>query len=70
MRELERRYTSRRAKVAHLFDPIEHAGLVSVALCGLWAWHEHLWRGTGSQDEYERAASLPTCKNCARRVAS
>jgi hypothetical protein len=49
-------------KLAHLSPP--------------WAWREVLcrpdgsrqpqaWLGTGSQDEYDRAASLPLCGRCA-----
>lgn len=26
------------------------------------------WRGTGNQDEYERAAVLPRCKDCVRML--
>ena len=32
-------------------------------LCGLGGYQ---WFGTGSQDEYERLASLPTCLSCVR----
>jgi len=37
----------------------------TVTLCGLW-YPEGLW-GTGSQEEYEKADSLWTCKPCARK---
>lgn len=66
---LERRYTGPRGKVAHLLPPRALAdGYVASALCGLWAWHHSAWRGTGSQDEYDRAESLPTCKTCERKA--
>jgi len=67
-RELERRYT-RYGRVAHLLDPLEYSERTGTAavLCGLWEWYVHSWLGTGSQAEYERAASLPVCKNCQAR---
>jgi hypothetical protein len=34
-----------------------------VADCGLSA-NESYWRGTGSQDEYERLAAMPRCTRC------
>ena len=47
-------------KVAHLVDswPVN-----AVSLCRVWA---EFW-GTGSQEEYEKAASLPLCKRCLAR---
>jgi hypothetical protein len=53
----------RRGGVAHLRD--EQAGLI---LCPAWrytegGWEES-WLGTGSQDEYEKAASLRLCLRC------
>lgn len=38
----------------------------SMAECGASALHSSDWRGTGTQDEYERAASLRECKKCLR----
>jgi hypothetical protein len=35
------------------------------ALCGLGAGDDY-WRGTGSQDEYEKATVLRTCSRCER----
>lgn len=32
--------------------------------CGLWQPGPHIWRGTGTQEEYETADELPECKNC------
>jgi hypothetical protein len=46
-------------KVAHFTDQ------GTVTYCRLWV-PEGLW-GTGSQEEYERAASLPICKKCQRK---
>lgn len=37
------------------------------ALCGRSAWPAY-WHGTGSQDEYEKAADLPLCTACAARA--
>lgn len=61
----ERRY--RHGTVAHIVRPnvLDHAVLVS--LCGIAA-REHWWYGTGSQGEYERAASLPLCKRCRSKL--
>jgi len=67
--DYERRYAPT-GKVAHLLRPHYYGDHVSTVLCGLWAWHASWWRGTGSQDEYERAAALPVCKNCERKAAS
>ncbi|MFF8831312.1 hypothetical protein [Streptomyces sp. NPDC015131] len=39
-------------------------GAGSEALCGRTAWPGY-WYGTGSQDEEEKAASLPLCVACA-----
>lgn len=36
------------------------------AVCGVGPWWFDNWRGTGSQDEYERVAQLPVCKRCAK----
>src|SRR5690349_24227171 len=38
------------------------------ALCGRSPlWPNHLWLGTGSQDEHEKAADLPLCSFCASK---
>jgi hypothetical protein len=34
------------------------------SLCGVVVWPSEGWLGTGSQREYEHAASLPLCKRC------
>jgi hypothetical protein len=35
--------------------------------CGLWPG-SGAWRGTGSGREIDRAAALPRCRNCMRRI--
>lgn len=63
----ERRYFPA-GKVTHLLGAHDWSGAqVPHALCGLWAWKVY-WRGTGSQDEYDRAAALPICKSCLRKT--
>lgn len=42
-------------------------GLDVVAACGIGAWPSD-WLGTGSQTEYEQAATLPRCRRCIRRT--
>lgn len=62
MMTLERRY-SPNGRTAHLIDEADVGKPMQQTLCGRIesdAW----WYGTGSQDEYDRAASLPTCKRC------
>lgn len=68
----ERRYTSPTASVAHLLSPFELSKFdhTPTALCGKWAWNASDWFGSGTQDEHDRAASLPTCKNCQKQVTS
>ena len=56
--DTSRVYTPR-GKAAHLTTQ------GTVTLCGLW-YPEGFW-GTGSQEEYEKADSLPTCKPCSRK---
>jgi hypothetical protein len=65
--ECTRVYT-RRGRVAHLRPPFGHQ-IGSGVLCPvLPAWPDE-FLGTGSQREYERAASLPLCFDCAVRAA-
>lgn len=52
-------------KVAHALSTF--TGTRFVAECGAGAWRT--WYGTGSQDEYEQAASLPKCARCVKLVA-
>jgi hypothetical protein len=37
-----------------------------VARCGVSVINSSEWFGTGSQEEYDKAASLPKCKKCLR----
>jgi hypothetical protein len=64
--ELDRMYL-RRGRVAHLMTTWTSGR--STALCGAsptWPERDEAWRGTGSQDEYDRARELPTCLHCER----
>lgn len=54
----ERVYLPKR-KVAHLTDQ------GTISYCRIWS-PGGFW-GTGSQEEYERAESLPLCKTCAKK---
>lgn len=56
----EWRYTSR-GRVVHA---IRRSSEV-IGRCGMGpGWLSSEWLGTGSQDEYDRAAELPKCKRC------
>jgi hypothetical protein len=47
------------------------SSLDRIALCGRgvgWRDGAEEWRGTGTQDEYERAARLPRCLRCVRTI--
>jgi hypothetical protein len=64
----ERRYTGKQGKVAHLVDESYLTRIMDgwlVVLCGLGG---DMWKGTGSQDEYERAEALPLCRNCLSHI--
>lgn len=52
--------------VAHAHSTF--TGTRFVAECGAGAWA--FWYGTGSQDEYEKAAALPKCKRCLPKVGA
>ena len=68
-KDLIRRYTPG-GKSAHLiFEPEwDHVpGGPVTALCGCWGQQTY-WRGSGTQDEYDIAAELPTCRRCASYV--
>jgi hypothetical protein len=54
----ERRYTSPTAKCK-----VSHLTRGMYSLCGLTAEY-----GTGTQQEYERAADMPICRRCASKV--
>ncbi len=57
----ERRYLPG-GRVAHAVNP-NHGQ----AVCGTTADRDD-WRGTGTQDEYERVAALPRCRACLRKM--
>ena len=52
-----------RGGVRHRTRPDFMETSTRVAACGLSA-SEYSWRGTGSQDEYERLCRIPRCANC------
>lgn len=58
----ERRYTPN-GKVAHLISEANWGYPYPRAACG-WDGQATYWRGSGSQDEYDRAQALPLCKRC------
>lgn len=50
-------------RVKHAIGPTNW----KTAKCGTGpAWFDD-WRGTGTQDEYERLAALPACQRCIAR---
>lgn len=53
-------------KVAHAHSTFTVSRFI--AECGAGAWAT--WYGTGSQDEYEQAASLPQCRRCLPKVGA
>lgn len=53
-------------KVVHAHSTF--TGTRFIAECGAGAWRT--WYGTGSQDEYDKAASLPKCKRCLPKVGA
>jgi hypothetical protein len=57
-------------KMAHLLAPWESPNLgYAFTLCRRQPRLFTAWLGTGSQAEYERAASLPACEQCLRAAA-
>lgn len=51
-------------KVKHLLANVSDAA----AMCGVYTLPSSVWRGTGSQDEYERLEQLPECRLCLRYI--
>jgi hypothetical protein len=51
-------------KVSHALD-VSRPDVVA-AECGVWTFG--WWYGTGTQDEYEKAETLPACKRCTAKV--
>jgi len=56
------RYSGPRGGVRHLLKYNRY----STSWCGLTANHASYWYGTGTQEEYEKLASLPKCLACER----
>lgn len=56
-------------RVRHRTTPNFLEPSTRVAYCGIAA-SESFWRGTGSQDEYERLYRIPRCANCLRSEKS
>lgn len=54
-----------RGRVRHRTTPNLYEESTLVALCGIAAYSGY-WRGTGTQDEYERLSRIPRCSNCLR----
>jgi hypothetical protein len=50
--------------VTHAIGP---GAMRDAAACGLGGWPSE-WLGTGNQQEYERAATLPKCRLCLRKL--
>lgn len=58
-------------RVAHAFSRMSTIGQrTNDAVCGASTWDNVEWRGTGSQDEYEKAATLPRCRNCELKIGT
>lgn len=50
---------------SHMLDELLSPNQPNSALCGRSPqWPNHLWLGTGSQDEYEHAETLAVCSRC------
>lgn len=57
----------RDGKVTHLLDELASPNEPSSAVCGRTPWPD-VWFGTGSQDEYDTALTLPVCVTCRNRL--
>lgn len=57
-----------RGGVRHRTRPNFMESSTLVASCGISA-SEGYWRGTGSQDEYERLFRIPRCQKCINQEA-
>lgn len=60
------KYLKRGTVVHYLSDGIY--GPRPVAECGASTLHSSDWRGTGTQEEYERVEALPECKKCLHKL--
>jgi hypothetical protein len=57
-----RYYVGRYSRIAHLAPNGANVYGEHATSCGKWV--DRFWLGTGSQDEYDRAAHLSTCDRC------
>lgn len=55
--------------VRHRTQENFYQAAIRVSSCGLSAGVDE-WRGTGSQDEYERLSRIPRCLRCLQAEAS
>lgn len=53
------------AKVAHVLAPNFSPNEAAMAVCKRQPTWPDSWFGTGSQDEWEKARTLPLCVGCA-----
>lgn len=53
-----------RGKMAHLLPGTPQSGKYASTLCLRYPRPGASWLGTGSQDEYDKAAALPLCGKC------
>lgn len=58
----------RGGRVRHLLYTSPYEWKLDAVLCGKAAMPDN-WHGTGSQEEYEKLASLPICASCLRAGA-
>lgn len=64
------RVYTRTGTKAHLLALNASPNTQRLALCGTGPTWFEAWRGTGSQQEHEVAASLPLCKYCRKRATA
>lgn len=58
-------YTLTGRRTHYLTGRSSPSDTASASLCGVSPW-PMAWFGTGSQDEFEKAAAMPFCSKCAR----
>jgi hypothetical protein len=66
--QLPTRVYFKNGRVAHLLHPMDSPNWPHSAACGRFPSWNMLWRGTGSYNEADYAARLPTCRDCANLV--
>jgi hypothetical protein len=57
-------------QVAHAISNIGPRSLYTSAACRTGPGFGSFWLGTGTQDEYEKAATLPRCRRCELRIGN